>query len=274
MVNKLGFGGAAITSVGSLRKIMKLLNFAYDNGINHFDTAPLYGKGYSEIIFGKFIEDKREKITITTKFGYGDDNNSKEILLQPLLFANYWKKKGILKKKITNERPIYSGLNHRIIDKKEVELSFIRSLKNLKINYIDYFLLHEGIPSFLTDEAFQFLLDLKQNGDILKLGLATNISTLLNLQVSEVREWDVLQYEGFDCDKKQILKLRFSDKEHIHHSCIRNTNAINTIAQDINPSDLLAKAVLENIEGKVIFSSRDISRINNNINTVSKLTEL
>jgi aryl-alcohol dehydrogenase-like predicted oxidoreductase len=98
MVDKLGFGGAALTSVGSLREIIKLLNFTYDNGITHFDTASLYGKGYSEIIYGKFIQEKRDNVTITTKFGFGGDNNSKKILLHPLLFANYWGKEMTLKK--------------------------------------------------------------------------------------------------------------------------------------------------------------------------------
>lgn len=93
MVDKLGFGGAALTSVGNLRGVLNLLDFSYDNGIRHFDTAPLYGQGYSEIIYGKFIKAKRDKITLATKFGFGNINKSHPMLLRPVLFANYWKKK-------------------------------------------------------------------------------------------------------------------------------------------------------------------------------------
>lgn len=271
MVYKLGFGGAALTSMGSLREIMKILDFAYHKGITHFDTAPLYGKGYSEIIYGKFIIDKRENITITTKFGLGEDNKPKEKLLSPLLFANYWSKRIISKKNTNTATPVNQGLNHRKIEKKEIELSFIRSIKNLNTSYIDYFLLHEGIPSFLTDEAFQYLMNLKKNGDILKLGIATNINSMINLQESEISQWDVLQYEGYDFEKKEILKARFPEKEHIHHSCITNKTSIKNSLQDSSPPSLLAQAVLDNLEGKVIFSSRNINRISDNINAVSKL---
>jgi aryl-alcohol dehydrogenase-like predicted oxidoreductase len=274
MVDKLGFGGASVTSVGSLREIMKLLNFTYDKGITHFDTAPLYGKGYSEIIYGKFIQDKRDNISITTKFGFGDDNNSKKILLQPLLFANYWSKRIILKKNSNSITPIPDGLNHRMIEKKEIELSFIRSIKNLKVTHIDYFLLHEGIPSFLTDEAFLYLSNLKKNGDILKVGIATNIKTLITLPKAEINEWDVLQYEGFDFESKQILKVRFPDKEHIHHSCLTMRDSLSNDIQDNMTSSLLAEAVLENLEGKVIFSSRNRNRISDNIDAVAKLNKL
>ena len=33
---------------------LKLLNLAYINGVNFFDTAPVYGFGKSEEVIGKF----------------------------------------------------------------------------------------------------------------------------------------------------------------------------------------------------------------------------
>ena len=40
---------------------------AIDAGINLFDTAELYGDGNSEIILGKALQDKRDKVYIASK---------------------------------------------------------------------------------------------------------------------------------------------------------------------------------------------------------------
>ena len=68
--SRLGFGtsgimGAALTSRGRLR----LLDAAFDAGIRHFDTAPLYGLGLAEEVLGRFARRCRGDITLTTKFG-------------------------------------------------------------------------------------------------------------------------------------------------------------------------------------------------------------
>jgi hypothetical protein len=96
---------------------------------------------------------------------------------------------------------------------------------------------------------------------------------LFTLQDSEINEWDVLQYEGFDFERKKLLRTKFPDKEHIHHSCLTMRDSLSNNIQDNMPSSLLAKAVLENLEGKVIFSSRNRNRISDNINAVVKLVK-
>jgi hypothetical protein len=68
--SRLGFGtsgimGAALTTGGRL----KLLETAFEEGIRHFDTAPLYGQGEAESLLARFLGSKRDAITITTKFG-------------------------------------------------------------------------------------------------------------------------------------------------------------------------------------------------------------
>src|SRR3990172_8903850 len=63
----LGFGsaGGAIDDLERLR----LLELAFDRGITHFDTARAYGMGNAERIVGRFISDKRDEVTVTTKLG-------------------------------------------------------------------------------------------------------------------------------------------------------------------------------------------------------------
>lgn len=45
----------------------KIYQFAYHNGINLFDTAELYGEGYSEFILGKTFRKIRKHIVISSK---------------------------------------------------------------------------------------------------------------------------------------------------------------------------------------------------------------
>ena len=50
---EFGFGTVSITSLKNKKQVFKLLDAVYDNGIRHFDTAPIYGQGYSEKIIVK-----------------------------------------------------------------------------------------------------------------------------------------------------------------------------------------------------------------------------
>lgn len=82
--SRFGFGtsgimGAALSRSGRLR----LLETAFDQGIHHFDTAPLYGQGEAEALLGVFARGRRERITITTKFGLLP--TPRPALLRPLL---------------------------------------------------------------------------------------------------------------------------------------------------------------------------------------------
>ena len=48
-------------------KSLELIEYAINNGINYFDTAYMYHAGNSELILGKAIKGKRDKLLITTK---------------------------------------------------------------------------------------------------------------------------------------------------------------------------------------------------------------
>ncbi|MEB3200190.1 MAG: aldo/keto reductase [Synechococcaceae cyanobacterium] len=70
MPSRLGFGtagimGAALTGAGRLR----LLETAWEAGIRHFDTAPLYGQGEAELLLGRFLRRRRDTVSLTSKFG-------------------------------------------------------------------------------------------------------------------------------------------------------------------------------------------------------------
>ena len=49
----------------------RVVDAAIDEGVNHFDTADLYGEGASERFLGKALGDRRNKVVIASKFGLG-----------------------------------------------------------------------------------------------------------------------------------------------------------------------------------------------------------
>ncbi|MBX2931846.1 MAG: aldo/keto reductase [Chitinophagaceae bacterium] len=161
--NNLSFGCVALTTYSLKSRAIKMLELAYDNGITNFDTAPLYGRGYSEEIVGSFIRNKRSKVVVTTKVGLGSLNENSipaSIALPLYSLKRKLKKQYSATIKVPTELP--KPLTYRKIDKKYIEQSLQLSLKRLKTDYIDNYFLHEALPSFITDEGWSYLQELKK----------------------------------------------------------------------------------------------------------------
>lgn len=80
MVSAIGFGGMQFDVSKSNEENAELLCYAYDKGINYFDTAPGYCDDRSEDIFGiamKLMADKRDQFYVSTK-GMPTDVDSPE----------------------------------------------------------------------------------------------------------------------------------------------------------------------------------------------------
>lgn len=71
MVSVVGFGGLRFDLEKSNEENAKLVTYAYDKGINYFDTAPGYCDGRSEEIFGvafeKMKKSGKDKFYVSTK---------------------------------------------------------------------------------------------------------------------------------------------------------------------------------------------------------------
>jgi aryl-alcohol dehydrogenase-like predicted oxidoreductase len=59
------FYGGALDEAGHI----KTLQAAVELGINHFDTADMYGVGHNEKLLSKAFADRWDKVTVATKFG-------------------------------------------------------------------------------------------------------------------------------------------------------------------------------------------------------------
>src|SRR5262245_31468944 len=48
---------------------LSTLDTALELGVNHFDTADMYGSGHNEEFIGPFIRAHRDQVVLATKFG-------------------------------------------------------------------------------------------------------------------------------------------------------------------------------------------------------------
>jgi len=276
LLSHIGFGCVSLTTLPFQQAALRLLETAYNEGITHFDTAPLYGNGYSERIVGKFLKTKKHKITVTTKFGLSP-KGGKTIpvwLALPLNFA---------KKKINNQGiqtfsfSIPAIVNYREINLADVKQSFETSIKNLQTERLDFFLLHEALPSFVTDDALHYLLSLKKNGDVGKIGIASSYVSLLNLEPQQLEFWDILQYENGVAYGSDALVDVYTKQTHFYHSVLKSAKGNNlniSIEKDLTGL-LLAKAIKNNPSGKVLFGTSKLENLKQNIsalNNCSKMT--
>lgn len=165
----LAFGGAAISGEGggygfgdiSEEAAKELLLYSYEVGFRIFDTAPIYGFGLSEERIGNTFKNLREKIFIVSKSG------------------------------------VHWGENKRVDmtnDPKVTEQMLVNSLRTLKTDFIDLYMVHWPDARVDIRRPMEVLSKAKHEGKIKHIGLCnTHISDLeLALQIDRV---EVVQSE-------------------------------------------------------------------------------
>jgi len=93
---------------------IRAVHTAVDMGVNFFDTAANYGAGHSEVVVGRALKGKRDKVVIATKFGHIVNEEKKTVYGDP----------------------------DQII--KNVRIDVENSLRRLQTDFIDIYQLHEG----------------------------------------------------------------------------------------------------------------------------------
>ena len=275
LIDNIGLGCVSLSTLPFEKTALKILNTAFEAGITHFDTAPLYGNGYSEKIVGKFLKTKRNKISITTKFGLSP-KNPKQIPVWMALPLNSIKKKlyPIPNNYNSFQAPVL--IDYRKIDLSDIQNSFENSVKNLQVKYIDYYFLHEGLPFFLTDEAMKYLEILKKNGDVGNVGIATSQINIKQLKADNCDFWDILQYENGSSYHPDDLINIYPNQRHFYHSIFKSS-AANNIKPDYKNNIngmLLARSIYNNPKGKVLFGTSNINHLNINLKALDNCNKM
>ena len=149
-VSEIGFGAWSIGTNWwgqvSEENSERMLKRAFSLGINFFDTADTYGDGQSERFIAKVLKQKRDKIVLSTKFGYD-------------IYAKH-RRKGHEERK-QNFTPEF------------IRFAFQKSLERLGTDYVDLYQLHNPRMETMTDvRVWETLEDLKNEGKIRYYGVA------------------------------------------------------------------------------------------------------
>ena len=166
-----------------------LLQQAFEQGINFFDTADSYGKGYGEELLREALSPVRHEIVISTKFGYD--------FYSPQLDVDW------------------DGKN---FDPEYVVYACEQSLRRIGTDYLDMYFVH--YPSYAeveNDDLYEALEKLVDAGKILNFGIATDdrreaaeIATLLAFE----RGLDLF-HTPFSLLEQELVDLFSQMEKHI-----------------------------------------------------------
>ena len=139
-ISLLGFGMMRLPD--NQEEVDQLVDYAIEHGVNYFDTAPMYMRGRSEVLTGNSLSRyPREKYFIATKM---------------------------------------SNQNQNLWSLEDSKSMYYQSFERLKVDYIDYYLLHSigngGVEAvkgrFIDNGLLDFLLEERKAGRIKHLGFS------------------------------------------------------------------------------------------------------
>jgi myo-inositol catabolism protein IolS len=145
---------------------------AIDDGITCFDTAEAYGMGVSEEALAQALSGRRNEVVIATKFGVGYEDMP----------------------------------NRRDSSRARVLASIEKSLKRLRTDHVDIYLVHWPDPNTPLDETMRALDDVVRQGKALYVGVSNfrlaQIETCMRL-----RHIDVVQYGWNMFDRRMHAEI-------------------------------------------------------------------
>ncbi|BFM42642.1 aldo/keto reductase [Flavobacterium sp. CFS9] len=146
----------------TLKEMENMIQICIENKITTFDHADIYGAYTTEADFGKAFQASkisREKLQLITKCGIQMIAESRK-----------------------------NTIKHYDYSKEYIVWSVEESLKKLKTDYVDVFLLHRPSPLMQADEIAEAVEKLKSEGKIIDFGLSnfTSSQTELIRQKTEV----------------------------------------------------------------------------------------
>lgn len=128
---------------------------AYDAGVNFFDCADAYSGGEAEKFLGKVLKDyPRNSFVASSKVFF----------------------------------PVGPGANDRGLSRKHIIEQLDRSLKNMKLDYLDLYFCHRFDPETPVEETMQTLSDMVAAGKILYYGVSEWSPVQLTEAISVCKE--------------------------------------------------------------------------------------
>lgn len=145
-VSAIGFGAMALTPVyGEVNDAESLatLNRCLDLGVTFIDTANIYGGGENEKLIAKLLADRRDEVTLATKFGIEGNPTDRAA-----------------------GRPTVRG------DAEYVRRSIDASLQRLQTDVVDLYYMHRRDVNVPIEETVGAMAELVATGKVRHLGLS------------------------------------------------------------------------------------------------------
>lgn len=133
----------------------KIMDYAYDIGINFFDTAHNYNKGETEKIVGEWINSKRKDIILASKVFF----------------------------------PSQQGINNEGLSKKNIMQSVEESLRRLKTEYLDILYLHHWDEYTSIEYSLEAVHTLIMQGKVLYMGISNFSAWQIMKAIAVAREY-------------------------------------------------------------------------------------
>lgn len=133
-------GGLGYGSVEK-KECVEAIHAMIDEGVNHIDTAWIYGLGASDKVVGEALKGKRDKVLITTKCGFRNPADG-------------------------------TGPNFPDCSPEWITQCFEDSLRNLGTDYVDYFLIHVPDANVPFEETAKCIMKWKDQGKVRFLGVS------------------------------------------------------------------------------------------------------
>lgn len=151
-------------------KCLAIMEYAFDNGITHFDLANNYGPPYGSAetnfgrLFAKSLKSHRDEIIISTKAGHD---------MWPGPYGEWGSRKNLM-------------------------ASLDQSLRRMQLDYVDIFYSHRPDPLTPIEETMQTLVDVVRQGKALYVGLSKYPADMAAHAYAYLREQHVpcLVYQG------------------------------------------------------------------------------
>ena len=243
-VSKFIFGTAKIHSILSRKERGRLLGAAIDCGFTHFDTSPLYGYGIAEKELGK-IAKSHPNITITTKYGlYGPGR------MQKPEWETYARKAG------GKLFPSLSGVQTNF-DLKHAYHSLQLSLRRIKRDYVDLFMLHEPLEEMHNlSETLDFLTTLKSRGLIREFGVSGNWKSIEQIYLEAPSILEVIQIQD-------EVGIPFKDLENFTGGSRLVTYGYGDLLIPSSQTyiDRIRYGLARNKRGAIIVSTKNLNRV-------------
>ena len=174
-----GIGGAGWDSYSDESR-MDAIKAALECGINFIDTAPAYNAGKAECYVGETLSKlkKRREVVISTKCG----------------------------NKFVDGKYLRCGSKESILKQCD------ESLKNLKTDYIDIYLVHWPDPDVELEETIDAVSTLKKEGKILHAG----VSNFSKEQIEEAQKYckiEAFQPQYSLADRKDAKLIRWAHEQ-------------------------------------------------------------